>query len=97
MGVVPDFGAEINGREDSSGVHPDVMEDVGTEWDDKGKGMGVEVEDVGDVVKEVAVDELLLGDPKFLTAVIDDGVLVWVAVRGKGTGRSGEEVGEDVG
>ena len=95
--MVPDFGAEINGGEDGSGVYPDVMEDVGTEWGDKGKGVGVEVEDAGDVAKEVAVDELLLGDPEFLTTVVDDGVLVWVVVDGEGTGGGGEEVGEDVG
>ena len=97
MGVAPDFGTKIDGGEDGGGVHPDVMEDVGTEGSDKGKGMGVEVKDVGDVAKEVAVDELLLGDPKFLTAVVDDGVLMWVAVDGEGTDWGGEEIGEDVG
>ena len=95
--MVPDFGAKIDGGEDGGGVYPDVMEDVGAEGSDKGKGMGVEVKDAGDVAKEVAVDELLLGDPKFLTAVVDDGVLVWVTVDGEGAGGGGEEIGEDVG
>ena len=95
--MAPDFGAEVDGGKDSRGVYPDVMEDVGTEWGDEGKRMGVEVDDAGDVAKEVSVDKLLLGDPKFLTAVVDDGVLVGVTVDGEGAGGSGEEVWEDVG
>ena len=60
MGVVPDFGTEIDGREDSCSVYPDVMEDVGPEWSDEMKGVGVKIRDTGDVMEEVAVDEFLL-------------------------------------
>ena len=59
--------------------------------------MGVKVGDMGDVAEEVAVDEFLLWYPKLLTAVINDCVLVRVAVDGEGAGGGGEEVGEDVG
>ena len=96
MGVTPDFGAEVDGWEDGSSVDPDVVKDVGTEWSNEGKGMGVEVRDAGDVTEEVPIDELLLGDPKFLTAVVDNGVLMWVAVNGEGAGGGGDEIGEDV-
>ena len=90
MRVVPDLGAKIDGGEDGSSIYPDIVEDIGAEGSDKGKRMGVEVWDVGDVAKEVAFDELLLGDPKFLTAVIDDGVLVRVAIGDEGASGSGE-------
>ena len=41
--MAPDFGTKVDGGEDGSGVHPDVVEDVGAEGSDKGKGMVVEV------------------------------------------------------
>ena len=97
MGVAPNFGAEVNGREDGGSIYPDVVKDVGTERGDKGKGVGVKVQDAGDVAEEVSVDELLLWNPEFLATVIDNGVLVRVAVDYKSTGRGSEEVGEDVG
>ena len=97
MGVAPNLGAKVYGWEDGGGVDPHVMEDVGAEWGNEGKGMGVEVWDAGDVPEEVSFNKLLLGDPKFLAAVVDDGVLVWVAVDSEGAGGGGEEVREDVG
>ena len=97
MGVVPDFGAKVDGGEDGGGVHPDVVEDVGAEWGDEGKGMGVEIGDAGEIAEEVPINKLLLQDPEFLTAVVDDCILVRMAVDGEGTSRGGEEVGKDVG
>ena len=97
MRMAPDFGAEVDGREDSGGVYPDVVEDVGAEGSDEVERMGVKVGDAGDVTEEVSIDELLLGDPEFIAAVVDDSVLVGMAIRNKGAGRSGEEVREDVG
>ena len=97
MGVAPDLGTKIDGWENGGGVYPNVVENVSAKGGDERKRMGVEVGDTGDVTKEVAVDELLLGNPKLLTAVVDDSVLVRVAVDSEGAGGSGEEVGEDVG
>ena len=97
MGVAPDFGAEVNGREDGRGVYPNVMKNVGAEWGNKGKGMGVEIGDAGEVAEEVPINKLLLRDPKFLSAVVDDCVLVGVTISDKGTSGGGEEIGEDVG
>ena len=97
MGVAPDFGAKVNGGEDGGSIDPNVVEYVGVEWDDEGKGMGFKVGDAGDVAKEVFFDEFFLWDPEFLTMVVDDGVLVRVTVGNKGAGRSSEDVGEDIG
>ena len=96
MGVAPDLGAEIDGWEDGRGVYPDVVKDVGVEGSDKGERIGVKVGNAGDVAKEVAVDQFLLWYPKLLTTVVNDCVLVRVAVDGEGAGGGGKEVGEDV-
>ena len=95
--MAPDFGAKVDGREDGGSVDPNVVENVGTKGSDKGKGMGVEVRDAGNVAKEVPIDEFLLWDPEFLAAVVNDGVLMWVAVDGEGAGGGGEEIGKDFG
>ena len=52
--------------------------------------------ETGDVAKEVAFDELFLWNPKFLAAVVNDCILVRVAVSDEGTGGGGKEVGEYV-
>ena len=75
----------------------DVVKDVGAEWGDEGERVVVKVRDAGNVAEEIPFDKLLLGNPKLLTAVVDDCVLVRVTVDGEGTGGGGEEVGEDVG
>ena len=97
MGVVPDFGAEVNGWEDGRGVYPDIMEGISAERGDEGKRVVVKIRDVGDVAEEVALDELFLWNPKFLATIVDDSILVWVAVGSEGAGRGGEEVGGEVG
>ena len=95
MGVAPDFGTKIDSGEDSGGIDPNVVEDMGAKWGDEGKGVSIKVWDAGDVTEEVSLDEFLLGDPKFLAAVVDNSVLVRVTVDGEGAGRGGEEIGED--
>ena len=97
MGVAPDFGAKVDGGKDGRGVYPNIVEDVGAEGSDKGNGVIVKVRDAGEVAEEVPFDEFLLGDPKFLAAVVDDGVLMGVAVSGESASGGGEEVGEDFG
>ena len=95
--MAPDFGAKIYGREDGGGVDPDVVEDVGTEGSDEGERMGIEIGDTGDTAKEVPFNKLFLWDPEFLAAVVNDGVLVWVAVDDEGTSGGSKKVREDVG
>ena len=97
MGVVPDFGTQVDGGEDGGGIDPNIVEYIGTEQGDEGQGMGVEVRDTGDVPEEVAFDEFLLWNPKLLTTVVNNGVLVRVAVSDESASRGGEEVGEDIG
>ena len=97
MGVAPDLSTKVDSRENGRGIYPNVVEDVGSEGSDKGKGVGVEVGNTRDVAEEVAIDKFLLGYPKLLPAVVNDCVLVRVAVAGEGTGGGGEEIGEDVG
>ena len=96
MGVAPNLGTKVDGGEDGSSIDPNVVENVSAEWSDKGKGMGVKVGDAGDVAEEVALDKFLLWNPKLLTSVIDDGVLVGMSVSNKGTGGGSEEIGEEV-
>ena len=95
--MAPDFGTKVYCGEDGRGIYPDVVEDVGAEGSNERKGVVVEVGDAGKVAKEVPINELLLWDPEFLTTIVDDCVLVGMAVDGEGTGGSREEVWEDVG
>ena len=95
--MTPDFGAKIDGGEDGGGVYPNIVKNVGTEWGDEGKGVSVEVWNAGDVTEEVPFNEFFLRDPKFLTAVVDDGVLMGMTVGDKGAGRGGKEIRKDVG
>jgi len=97
MGVLADLGAKINMRKRTVGFDPNVVEDIGMEESDEGDWIGVKVRDAWKESEEVMFDEFFLRDPKFLAAVIDDSVLVGVAVDGEGASRSGEEVGEEVG
>jgi len=97
MGVMADFGTKVDRGKGAIGLDPDVIEDVSTEWGDKGDRVVVKVNDVREGAEEILFDELLLRYPKFLAVVVDDGVLMGVTVDGKGTGRGVEKVGEEVG
>jgi len=59
--------------------------------------MGFKVRDIGDVMKEVPGDEFFLWDPECFSAVVNNCVLVQVAIDDGGAGRSSKEVGEEVG
>ena len=94
--MAPDLSAEVDSGEDGGGVDPDIVKDVGLERSDKGKGMGVKVWDAGDVMEEVPINEFFLWDPKLLSVVVNNGVLMGVTVDCKGTGGGAEEVGKNV-
>jgi len=72
------------------------MENISAEWGDKRDGVVIKVNDMRKGAKEVSFDEFLLRYPKFLTAVIDDSVLMRVSVDSIGTSGGVEEVGEEV-
>jgi hypothetical protein len=70
---------------------------VGPERGDEVLGMVTEGVPQGDELEEVAQEIFFLRGPDLLTAFVDDGVLVGVAVVGGGARRSGEEVREEFG
>jgi len=45
--VTPYFGTKVDRWEGAVGLDPDVMEDVGVEWGDKGDGVSLKIGDVG--------------------------------------------------
>ena len=96
MGVSANLGTKVNRRKRAVRLGPNIVEDVSPKWGDKGDKVVIKVDDMGDKAKEIPLYKLFGWYPKFLSAVIDDLVLVRVLVDGKGTGRGIEEVGEKV-
>jgi len=96
MGVTSYFGAQVNGWEGTVGLDPDIMINISMEWSDKGDGVSFKVRDMWERAEEILFNEFFLWDPKFLTAVIDNSVLMGVSVDSEGTGRGVEKVGEEV-
>jgi len=96
MGVSTNLGTKVNRRKRAVRLDPNIMKNISTEWGDEGDGVIVEVDDARKGMEEVLFNELLLRYPEFLATVVDDGVLMRVAVDGEGTGWSSEEVGEEV-
>jgi len=72
------------------------MKDIGPERGDKGDGVVIKVRDTGEEPEEVALDKFFRWDPELLTMVVNDLVLVRVAVDGVGAGGGVEEIGEKV-
>ena len=70
------------------------MKDIGPERGDKGDGVVVKVGDTGEEPEEVALDKFFRRNPEFLTTVVNDLVLVRVAINGISTGQSVEKVRE---
>jgi len=97
MGVSTNLGTKVNRRKRAVRLDPNVMENVSVEWGDEGDRVVIEVDDARKRVEEISFDELLLRYPKFLSVVIDDGVLMGVTVNGKGAGGGMKEVREEIG
>ena len=91
------LGTKVNRRKRAIRFNPNVMENVSAKWGDERNGVVIEIDDTRKRAEEVLFDELLLRYPKFLAAVIDDGVLMGMAVNSKGASGGGEEVGKEVG
>ena len=96
MGVLADLGAKINTRKRAIRIDQDVMEDISAEWGNKRDWVSLKVRDAGNEAKEVTFNEFLLWDPKLFSAVVDNCVLVWVAVDDVSASRGVEEVREEV-
>jgi len=96
--VLAYFGTNVDRGEGAVGVDVDGVVGVGAEGSDEiGGCVGVKVLGPGDVVKELAIDELLGREPDVATLLVVDRVLVRVSV-GREARRGGKEVlkGADV-
>jgi len=96
MGVSTNLGTKVNRRKRAVRLDPNVMKNISVEWGNKGGGVVIKIDDVRKRAEEVSFDKLFLGYPKFLAAVVDDGVLMGVTVNGKGTGGGVEKIREEV-
>ena len=90
------LGTKVNRRKRAVRLDPNIMKNVSAEWGDEGGGVVIKVDDARKRAEEVPFDELFLGYPKFLAAVVDDGVLMGVTVDGVSAGRGSEEVRKEV-
>jgi len=90
--VLAYFGTDVDRGKGTVGVDVDGVVGVGAEGSDKVGGcVGIEVLGPGDVVEELAVDELLQGKPDVATLLVMDCVLMRVSV-GREARRGGKEV-----
>jgi len=97
VGVSANLGTKVNRRKRAIRLDPNIVKNVGPERGDKGDRVVVKVIDARKEAKEVTCYEFFLWYPEFLTAVVDNSVLMGMAVDGKGAGGSMEEIGEKVG
>jgi len=97
MGVSTNLGTKVNRRKRAVRLDPNVMKNVSTEWGNERDGVVVEVNDARKRAEEILFDELFLRYPKFLSAVVDNGVLMGVTVDGKGAGGGMEKIRIEVG
>jgi len=94
--VSTNLGTNVNRRKMTNSVNVDIMVNVRAERGNKGNGVGFKVGDTRENTEEVSFYILFLWDPMLFPTVVNDGVLVWVTINSKSTGRSIEEVGEEV-
>jgi len=98
MRVAADLGTYVDrGKKGTDGMDKDVVVDWGSEWGDIGCGVVGDITVKGDEAEEVPVYEFFLGVPKFLVILVNDGVLVWMAVISGGTSRGRKELGKEGG
>jgi len=96
MGVSTNLGTNVNRRKITNSVNVDIMVDVCAERGNKRNGVGFKVGDMGEKAEEVSFYVLFLWDPMLFSAVVNNGVLVWVAVNSKSTSGGVKEMGEKV-
>ena len=88
------LGTKVNRRKRAIRLDPNVVKNVSPERGDKRDGVVMEIVDTRKETKEVTCYKFFLWDPEFLTAVVDNGVLMGMVVDGEGAGRSMEEIGK---
>jgi len=92
--VSANLGTKVNRRKRAIRLDPNVVKNVSPERGDKRDGVVMEIVDTRKETKEVTCYKFFLWDPEFLTAVVDNGVLMGMVVDGEGAGRSMEEIGK---
>jgi len=97
MGVSTNFGANVNRRKTTISVDVNIIVDIHAERGNEGSGVGLKIRDTGEKTEEVPFYVLFLWDPMFFSTVVNDGVLVWMTVNGKGASRGLEKVRIEVG
>jgi len=96
MGVSANLGTKVNRRKRAVRFDPNVVENVSPKRGDKGDGVVVKVVDVRKEAKEVTCYKFFLWYPEFLSAVVDNSVLMGVTVDGVGASGGGEKVRKKV-
>jgi len=95
MGVAADLGAYVDGGKGTERVEEDVVVSESPEWSDKGSGVVDNVSMEQDEMEEVLLYEFFLGVPKLLVVLVDDCVLVWVAVSSGSASGGSKELGKE--
>jgi len=90
MEMSANLGTKVNRRKRAVRLDPNVVKDVGPERGDKGDRVVMKIVNARKKAKEITCYKFLLWDPEFLTAVVDNGVLMGVTVDGEGAGGSVE-------
>jgi len=94
VGVSANLGTKVNRRKRAIRLDPNVVKNVGPERGDKRDRVVMEIVNARKETKEVTCYKFFLWDPEFLTTVVDNSVLMGMAVDGEGAGGSMEEIGK---
>jgi len=98
MRVAANLGAHVDrGKKGTKGMDKDVMVGGSPEWSDVCGGVVSNVTVERDEAEEILVYKFFLRVPKLLVILVNDCVLVWVAVIGVGTGGGGKELRKEIG
>jgi len=95
--MAADLGAHVDrGKKGTEGMDKDIVIDRGSEGSDVGGCIVGNVAMQQDEVEKVLVYEFFLGVPKLLVILVNNGVLVWVAVVSGSADGGREEVREKI-
>ena len=96
MGVSTNLGTKVNRRKRAIRTDPNVVKNVGPKGSDKGDRVVIEIGDAREETEEIPFNKFLGENPKLLTMVVNDLILVRVSVNGKGTGGGMEEIRKEI-
>jgi len=96
MGVSTNLGTKVNRRKRAVRTDPNIVENICAERGDKGNQMVIKIGDTREKTKEVTLNKFFQWNPEFFTAVVNNLILVRVAVNGEGASGGSEKVGKKV-